>query len=224
MFRRILRVAFDLMIRLLARRKVTHLERVPSQGPYILVANHLSYFDLPLLFGVVGGPNVTGWAAEKYERHPIFGLIVRMGGGIFIQRGQVDRKAIAEAEAWLEAGNIFGVAPEGTRSRTGTLQRGKTGVAHLAHATNVPIVPMGISGTENVFSSWKRLRRPVLELNVGKPFYLPPIDESDRSASIREQSDEIMLRIAALIPSKYHGYYADHPRLSEFVNLENQPD
>jgi 1-acyl-sn-glycerol-3-phosphate acyltransferase len=216
-FRRFLKMAFDLAVRLLARREAHNLERLPSTGPYILIANHLSYFDLPLLFGVVGGPNVTGWAAEKYERHPIFGPIVRMGGGIFIQRGKVDRKAIAAAEEWLEGGNIFGVAPEGTRSRTGTLQRGKTGVVYLAHATNAPIVPVGIWGTENVLSSWKKLRRPILHLNVGEPFHLPPPDESDRSASIRQQSHEIMLRIAALIPPKYHGYYADHPRLPEFL-------
>jgi 1-acyl-sn-glycerol-3-phosphate acyltransferase len=188
------------------------------------VANHLSYFDLPLLFGVLGGPNVTGWAAEKYERHPIFGPIVRMGGGIFIQRGKVDRKAIAAAEEWLEGGNIFGVAPEGTRSRTGLLQRGKTGVAHLAQAVEVPIVPVGIWGTEKVFSSWKQLRRPVLHLAIGKPFRLPPLDETDRSASSRLQSDEVMLRIAALLPQEYHGFYADHPRLLEFINADRQVD
>ncbi|MGD8603235.1 MAG: lysophospholipid acyltransferase family protein [Anaerolineales bacterium] len=217
MFRRILRLVFGLGIRLLTRRQVENGDRIPDQGPYILAANHLSYFDLPLLFGLMGGPNVTGWAAEKYQRHPIFGLIVRMGGGIFIQRGQVDRKAMADAVAWLQAGNIFGVAPEGTRSRTGQLQRGKTGVVYLAQEAGVPILPVGLYGTENVISSWSRLRRPVLNVVVGELFRLPPLDEDNRSANLRQQSDEIMLRIAALLPPSYRGYYADHPRLSDFL-------
>lgn len=218
MFRRFLRVVFDLGIRLLTRRRVENWDRMPDRGPYIMVANHLSYFDLPLLFGLVGGPNVTGWAAEKYQRHPIFGPIVRMGGGIFIQRGTVDRKAIAAAVEWLQAGNIFGVAPEGTRSRTGELQRGKTGVVYLAHEAGVPILPMSLYGTENVLSSWARLRRPVLTVVVGELFHLPPIDEDNRSASARQQSDEIMLRIAALLPPQYRGYYADHPQLPDFLD------
>jgi 1-acyl-sn-glycerol-3-phosphate acyltransferase len=208
---------FGLGIRLLTRRQVENGDRIPDQGPYILAANHLSYFDLPLLFGLMGGPNVTGWAAEKYQRHPIFGLIVRMGGGIFIQRGQVDRKAMADAVAWLQAGNIFGVAPEGTRSRTGQLQRGKTGVVYLAQEAGVPILPVGLYGTENVISFWSRLRRPVLNIVVGELFRLPPLDEDNRSANLRQQSDEIMLRIAALLPPSYRGYYADHPRLSDFL-------
>jgi 1-acyl-sn-glycerol-3-phosphate acyltransferase len=212
-----LRLVFGLGVRLLTRRQVENGDRIPDQGPYILAANHLSYFDLPLLFGLMGGPNVTGWAAEKYQRHPIFGLIVRMGGGIFIQRGQVDRKAMADAVAWLQAGNIFGVAPEGTRSRTGQLQRGKTGVVYLAQEAGVPILPVGLYGTENVISSWSRLRRPVLNVVVGELFRLPPLDEDNRSANLRQQSDEIMLRIAALLPPSYRGYYADHPRLSDFL-------
>lgn len=224
MFRRILRVTFDLGVRLLTHRQVENRENIPSQGPYILVANHLSYFDMPLLFGLMGGPNVTGWAAEKYERHLLFAPIVRMGGGIFIQRGQVDRKAMAAAVEWLQAGNIFGVAPEGTRSPTGTLQRGKTGVVYLAHEAQAPILPIGIYGTEKVFESWKRLRRPVFRANVGDLFYLPALDEANRAASLRQQSDEIMLRIAALLPPSYHGYYANHPQLKKFIHTKKLMD
>jgi 1-acyl-sn-glycerol-3-phosphate acyltransferase len=223
-FRRILRVVFDLGVRLLTRRQVANWENVPPHGPYIMVANHLSYFDLPLLFGLLGGPDVTGWAAEKYEHHILFSPIVRMGGGIFIQRGQVDRKAMAAAVQWLQAGNIFGVAPEGTRSSTGTLQRGKTGVVYLAHEADVPILPIGIYGTEKAFDSWKRLRRPVFQVNVGELFHLPPLDEDNRSASLRQQGDQIMLRLAALLPSQYHGYYANHPQLPEFIKAARQGD
>jgi 1-acyl-sn-glycerol-3-phosphate acyltransferase len=218
MFGHALRWAFNLFFALFTHRQVEGLEFLPARGPYILAANHLNFFDLPFLYGLLGGPHVAGWAAEKYQRHPLFGPIVRLGGGTFIRRGEVDRSALAWAQDWLARGNVFGMAPEGTRSRTGTLARGKTGAAYLAHLAQVPIVPVGLSGTENLTHSLLRLRRPHLTLRVGAPFRLPPLDEQTRPRALRTQTDEIMCRIAALLPPAYRGVYADHPRLLELLD------
>ena len=193
------------------------MENLPPSGPYILVLNHLSYFDLPFVFGLIGGENVTGWAAEKYQRHPFFGPILRMAGGIFIERGQVDRKAIAQAVEWLQQGNIFGMAPEGTRSKTTAMARGKTGAVYLAHEAHVPLVPVGIYGTEQAWSYWRRLRRPTFTMHIGQPFRLPDLDPEQRQARLRADTDEVMCRIAVLIPAQYHGYYTDHPRLQTLL-------
>jgi 1-acyl-sn-glycerol-3-phosphate acyltransferase len=221
MFSRSLRAFFNFATALLTRRVILGLDHLPGSGPYILVVNHLSFFDLPFVFGILGGENVTGWAAEKYQRHPLFGPILRMAGGIFIERGQVDRNAIDQAVAWLHAGNIFGMAPEGTRSKTHALARGKTGAAYLAHEADVPIVPVGIHGTEQTWSHWLRFRRPTFILKVGPPFRLPTLNPNQRQSRLRADTDEIMCRIAALIPAQYHGYYADHPRLHSL--LEEHP-
>jgi 1-acyl-sn-glycerol-3-phosphate acyltransferase len=221
MFSRLLRTFFNAASALLSRRILLGMENLPSTGPYILVINHLSYFDLPFAFGVLGGERVTGWAAEKYQRHPFFGPLLKLAGGIFIERGQVDRNAIDRAVLWLERGNIFGMAPEGTRSNTRALARGKTGAAYLAHAAQVPLVPVGIFGTEGTCSAWRRLRRPLITLRVGTPFQLPPLDPDQRQARLRTDTDEIMCRIAALIPAQYHGHYTGHPRLDEL--LADQP-
>jgi 1-acyl-sn-glycerol-3-phosphate acyltransferase len=105
------------------------------------------------------------------------------------------------------------MAPEGTRSKTHTLSRGKTGAAYLAHEAGVPLVPVGIYGTERAWASWLRLRRPVFTMVIGAPFRLPPIDPQQRQSRLRADTDEIMCRIAALIPVQYHGYYANHPHL-----------
>ena len=217
MFSRFLHWIFGLLSRLLARRQIEGLENLPESGPYILAINHLSYFDLPFVFGLLGGEDVTGWAAEKYARHPLFGPILRMGGGIFIDRGEVDRSALSAAEAWLNKGKIFGMAPEGTRSRDHRLQRGKTGVAYLSQATGAPIVPIGLHGTEDTIHCWMRLRRPTFFMHIGAPFTLAPLDTNNRIASLRRDTDEIMCRIAALLPPEYHGVYADHPRLQELL-------
>jgi 1-acyl-sn-glycerol-3-phosphate acyltransferase len=225
MFSRFLHAFFNAATVLLTRRNLLGLDNLPSSGPYILVFNHLSYLDLPFAFGVLGGENVTGWAAEKYQRHPFFGPLLKMAGGIFIERGQVDRDAIAQAVDWLQRGNIFGMAPEGTRSKTHALARGKTGAAYLAHEADVPLVPVGIYGTEQAWSSWFRLRRPLLTMRVGTPFRLPPLDPDQRHARLRADTDEIMCRIAALIPAQYHGYYVDHPRIKALIaSLPEQKD
>jgi 1-acyl-sn-glycerol-3-phosphate acyltransferase len=205
------------LIALLAIRDIQGLENLPANGPYIFALNHLSMFDVPLVFSIVGDKPVTGWVAEKYYKHILLGPMLKIGGGVFIRRGQVDRTAIADAVAWLNEGNVFGVAPEGTRSDTHALIRGKTGLAFLADEASVPVIPMAVTGTEMVFQHWLRLRRPVLSLRIGKPFHLPPLGSNNRSSSLRNNTDEIMCQIAAMLPPEYWGVYADHPRLAELL-------
>ncbi len=217
MFSNLLRWGFNLFSALLSHREVKGLENLPPDGPYIIVINHLSYFDVPFAYGLLGGEKATGWAAEKYEHHPVFGPILRMASGIFIQRGQVDRTAITAAVQWLKQGGIFAMAPEGTRSKTGSLARGKTGAAFLANEANVPIAPVGLTGTEKTIQAWRQLRRPLLTMHIGKPFTLPALDPENRSSDLRQNTDEIMCHIAALVPPEYRGVYADHPRLQEIL-------
>ena len=213
MFTRLMRWSFNLAFAMLTERDVEGLENLPPHGPYILTINHLSYFDAPLMYGLVGGEHLTGWAANKYHRHPLFGPILRLGGGIFIRRGEVDRGALASAVEWLKQGKVFAMSPEGTRSKTGALARAKTGAAYLAHQVNVPIVPAGISGSEKLGQTLLRLRRARLVVRFGKLFRLPPLQEGDRVAGLRKHTDEIMCRIATLLPPAYRGFYAEHPRL-----------
>lgn len=221
---RLLRWFFDKLMALLTDRRIEGMENVPPQGPYIMVVNHLSVVDVPLLYVQLGGEHVTGWAAEKYRRHPLFAPLVRLGGGVFIRRGEVDREALEKAVAWLKTGKVFGISPEGTRSKTGGLLRAKTGVAYLAHMAGSPILPVAITGTEKAFRTLLRLRRPRLTMRIGEPFELPPLDENGRNASLRRNTDEIMCRIAALLPPGYRGVYADHPRLRELLAAEDDDD
>lgn len=207
---------FRTLMAVMTRQEVEGLENMPDP-PYILATNHLGTLDVPLIYSNVGGPHMIGWAAEKYERHPIFGPLLRSGGAIFIQRGQVDRDALQKAVEALKSGKAFGMAPEGTRSPSRALIRGKTGIAYLAHEADVPIVPVAVTGTEKAVESWLRLRRPRLRLRIGKPFKLPPLPKENRTEALRRNTDEVMCRIAALLPPEYRGVYADHPRLKELL-------
>jgi 1-acyl-sn-glycerol-3-phosphate acyltransferase len=205
------------LVRILANVRTEGFEHRPAQGPYIIVANHLAFWDAPILYALIGGPQLSGWAAEKYRFNPIWGTILRMGSGIFIQRGQVDRDALGGAVAWLKQGKVFALAPEGTRTKTGGLARGKSGVAYIAQQSGAPIVPMAHFGTERVVQGWLRLRRPIVTVGMGRPFTLPPLPAGDRSLALREQTDLVMCHIAALLPPEYRGVYADHPELHRLL-------
>lgn len=211
---------FNLAFTLLTRMDVTGLENIPPNGPYILVANHMSRTDPPLLFIFFGDANVTGWVAAKYRRNLFFSQIVKLGNPIYIRRGEVDRGALDQAVAALKSGKVFGMAPEGTRSRVGSLIRGKTGIAYLADQAQVPLLPVAITGTDSVFKKLLRFNRPHVTVKIGKLFHLPPLDSENRNTSLRHNADEVMCRIAAMLPEKYRGFYKDHPRLHEFLNKE----
>ncbi len=210
---------FRLLIGILSKSRMEGRGNIPTSGAYLMVANHMSMADIPLGFAYLANPNLSGWAAAKWARHPLLAPIVRILGGVFIQRGEVDRGALGAALKWLQSGKPFALSPEGTRSRNGGLQRGKTGVAYLAAEADVPVVPVGVIGTDQAFRTLLlRFRRPELVLRVGEPFRLPPIDEGNRNKSLRENTDEIMCRLAVLLPERYWGYYADHPRLKELLS------
>jgi 1-acyl-sn-glycerol-3-phosphate acyltransferase len=214
---RFLRRPAELLLDVLTIRHVEGQRYLPASGPCIIVANHLSFLDAVLVFSLVGGDKLTGWAAEKWENNLIFGTFLRLGNAFFIQRGQVDRQALARAADWLRAGKIFGMAPEGTRSQDGGLGRAKPGVAYLADLVSCPIVPIAHWGTETTWLAWLRLRRPRIEVRVGPPFTLPPLDSGDRSAALRNNADEVMVHLAALMPPERRGAYADHPRLGALL-------
>jgi 1-acyl-sn-glycerol-3-phosphate acyltransferase len=189
-------------------------ENVPPGG-FILCANHLSRFDSPLGFVAVGPRPLTAFAGDTYRANLFFRTFVECVDVIWVHRGAIGPATMKAAIQALREGHMLGVAPEGTRSPTHALQRGKTGAAALAVAADVPILPMALTNTENLSAALMRLRRITLTVTFGKSFRLPPIEHGERAAKLDAYTDEIMCRIAALLPSRYHGVYAHHPRLSE---------
>jgi 1-acyl-sn-glycerol-3-phosphate acyltransferase len=111
------------------------------------------------------------------------------------------------------------IAPEGTRSKTETLQEGKMGVAFLAAKSSYPVVPVALTGTEDrrVTENLKHFRRTKITVTVGDPFYITIPKGKGREETLRQGTEEIMCQIAALLPKNYRGVYADHPRLQELL-------
>lgn len=210
---------FDLIFALVSRVHLRGKENIPMQGAVLVVTNHLSYADPPLIFITLRRPDMVVLAADTYKKNPFYKWLVDSVGGVWINRGAGDRAALKVSLDVLKQGKLIGMAPEGTRSKhTHALQVGKTGAAFLASKAGVPILPVGVSGTEKAWEEIKHLRRPTLSITYGPPFTLPPINH-DAKETLEKYTHEIMCRIAALIPEEYHGVYKGEERIKEIKEM-----
>jgi len=185
------------------------LARVPQQGPLIVVANHINFLDAPVLFSRVHPRLVTGFVKAETWRNPALAFLFDAWNAIPLQRGEADVEAFRDGLAALKDGAILAVAPEGTRSGHGRLQRGRPGVVVLALHSGAPLLPVVYYGGERFRDNAKRLRRTDFRIIVGQPFHLNgggvKVTQEVRHAMV----DEMMYQIAALLPSYYRGVYAD---------------
>lgn len=216
-----LQVVLRVVLFFVGSMSVTGRENVPEKGPYIIVVNHMSKADPPLLFLALPPMRLRFFAGEKWERHFPFGPILKTVGVIYINRGEVDRQALREAIEAIRAGSIFGLAPEGTRSREAQLLKAKDGAAYLASRVGVPILPCGVTNTDRVGQNVKRLRRTHFDVHIGEPFMLPSLGHRAKGPELEAYTHLIMIRIANLLPRRYHGYYADSPALAALQRGED---
>ncbi|MBX3053595.1 MAG: 1-acyl-sn-glycerol-3-phosphate acyltransferase [Caldilineaceae bacterium] len=200
------RNAILLIIRLFTRIQVEGQENIPTDGPFVLAPNHIHMFDIPVIFGYLPRRTVV-FAADKWQKIPVFGwLLSFFGDAIYVHRGEPDRKALKLAVDVLQAGGVLGLAPEGTRSRTGGLQQGRTGVVYLANRGGAPILPVVAFGQEKAFSCWLRLRKVPICVRIGKPIHLPP--GKYRTPDLDAHTDALMMTLARMLPAEYRGVYA----------------
>ena len=204
--------------RILFRVHADELARLPHQGPMIIVANHVNFADVPIFYTHLIPRPVTGFAKIENWNNPALGFLFSLGGAIPIRRGAVDRTAIGRALEVLRSGRMLAVAPEGTRSGHGRLQKAHTGIAVLALDSGAPVWPVAYYGGEKFWPNIYRLRRTDFYFRVGTPFRVR-MESGRLTREVREQiATEIMYRIAALLPPEYRGHYADLSRAtSQFL-------
>jgi 1-acyl-sn-glycerol-3-phosphate acyltransferase len=212
----LVRAIVNLLMQTLTRVTVLGIENVPAGGPFLFTSNHLSQVDSPLCLTAIPR-QMRVFAAEKYKRNPFLYALFETLGCIWVRQFEADHAALREAIHHLRKGGALGIAPEGTRSReTHALLRGRGGAALLASRAEVPILPVGIWGTETVIRNLKHLRRGAVTIRIGKPYHL---DVSPR-AKVKEldaATDDLMCAIAALLPAQYRGEYAGNPHLPSWL-------
>jgi 1-acyl-sn-glycerol-3-phosphate acyltransferase len=215
----IIRGLIRLIFNIIARVEVRGYENLPKDTSFVIATNHLGFVDVPIAFYAINRWDMFVVIGEKWRDVGLFRWVGKHFNFIFIDRFNPDIKALRKIISLMEENNILVIAPEGTRSRTGALIEAKPGVSYLATKLDRPIIPVAITGTEdkNLFGNLKRLRRSPITLTAGLPFTLPPLPRANRDEVLKTYTDEIMCHIAALLPEKYRGFYADHPRLKELL-------
>ena len=201
------RVIVRILLLLLTRRRVEGRENVPRQGPLLIVSNHLSLVDPPLL-NVSLDRKMMFMAKKQLFHFRLIGYLVRGFGAFPVHRGQLDRQALRQAYQVLADGLALIMFPEGMRSRRGQLRPAFFGAALIASRSGAPILPVGISGTEKLerLSWWWR---PKITVNIGHPFHLPPPRSKLTRGELAELTRSIMQHVAELLPQEYRGDYAD---------------
>jgi len=184
-------------------------QNVPQEGGVIIALNHLSYADTLVLLVNPVRSDLTALVTTKYKERPFVRWFTDTAEGIWINRDIADFTAVRRAAHALANGRALGVAPEGTRSKTAKLQAGKPGTIMLAMKSGAPIVPVGLSGTETVFSKLRKFRKPEITVRFGEAFHIPEFSPGKRSAELKRWTEILMKHIADLLPESYRGVYSD---------------
>lgn len=220
MINRLVRLLNRLLVGSLIRHEVIGMDKVPVSGAYIATGNHIGLIDVMVVYYVLDREDIIMMVAEKHRKYAIIRMLVKSVGAIFVERYQADFVAMREVMKRLKKGGVLIIAPEGTRSKTGGLQPGHSGAAYLAAKTGVPVVPVSIVGTEDehMVANLKRFQRTPVTIRVGEVYTLVSLPKENREGTIQDYNDEIMCRIAALLPVEYRGVYSDHPRVDELTS------
>jgi 1-acyl-sn-glycerol-3-phosphate acyltransferase len=209
--RTLLRGGVRFVFGLLGDVRLTGVENVPLGTAYVAAVNHISIYDPPLLLSFWPETLDAIGAVDVFDK-PVQGEILTIYGTTPVHRGEYDRALIDSMLRTLRAGHGLMIAPEGGRSHVVAMRRAKPGIAYVVDEAAVPVVPVGIVGTTDDFlKQGLRFKRPQVEMRIGKPFQLPPLE--GRGARRREgrqrNADLVMQHIAGLLPPEYRGVYAD---------------
>lgn len=164
MFYRIIRGIIRPILYLLYRPKVDGLDNFPREGKVILYSNHISMLD-PIVIGCVLPRKIYFMAKMELFKNPIFGFILKNLGAFPVKRGTADLSAIKNSLQILKQGHVFGIFPEGTRSKKGRIQHFSHGVASIAHRSKAKIIPIGIMGEYKLFHPIKVVIGKALDMD-----------------------------------------------------------
>ncbi|PWB55476.1 MAG: hypothetical protein C3F13_04140 [Anaerolineales bacterium] len=205
---------------IISRLTVYGLENLPpNDTSYVGVANHIGRLDPGLVYYMLNRRDIIMLVAEKYKEHTWSRVLAQAVDAVFVDRYNADLNAMREVLRRMKKGGVVVIAPESTRSPTCSLIEGWDGASYIAAKSGLPILPVGVtgSGDQEVVDRLKHFRRLNIVAHVGPTFTLPPLENKNRDAQLKADTEEIMCRIAVELPESHRGVYADHPRLMELL-------
>ena len=203
-FRRVAQPILIGGLRVMTKIVVEWADRMPSSGPVILAANHLTHYDVFFLQAAISRP-IFFMGKEELFRNPAMDWTLRQLGGFPVYRSAEDEWALRHAEQVLQAGEVLGMFPEGTRSKGKGLKPAKTGVARLALAVGCPIQPVALHGPQYVFRRFHR-RRTEVTITLSEPIF------PEKGCSPLSLTDQFMFALAAMLPIEMRGAYRSRPQ------------
>jgi 1-acyl-sn-glycerol-3-phosphate acyltransferase len=186
----------------LTRWRVEGKENVPRHGPLIVVSNHLSLIDPPLL-GASIPRRITFMAKEELFESTFSRMVVEGYGAFPVRRGRLDKQALRSAWDILDAQGVLGMFPEGKRSGDGHMLEAEDGAARIASHKGTQLLPVGIVGSNQVKGVSVAVQRPCVTVIIGRPFSLPLDDHRPRRERLQEHTSLIVQRIAELLPASH---------------------
>ncbi len=216
---KVLHIVATLIRLFFLRLRVEGREHIPATGGCVFTINHTLGPDY-VIVGYASTRQVFYMAkAEVFAFHPWVAALVAGAGAFPVQRGKGDFQAVEQASNEVRRGKIVGMFPEGTRSKSGGLQRGKTGVARIALMAQAPIVPVVVINSEPVLRDvLKFKRRPVVTVRFGPA--MPAVGDVENPEDVRRLTTALMLAMADLLPPDRRGYYADAVTVRELDQAE----
>jgi 1-acyl-sn-glycerol-3-phosphate acyltransferase len=213
--RRIMRPAFRALFNVLGKVELYGMENIPDHHRFVIVFNHVSMVEIPFIaafwpttFDVI--------SADVVWDRPGQNIVAILWSAISINRTDFDREVFKKVEKVFQAGRPLMISPEGTRSHTPGLARGKAGVAFIIDKADVEVLPIGVVGnTMDFLHQGLRGKRPPLQMYVGKPFKLPSLEGrgAEKRALRQYHTDYIMAKVAELLPESYRGVYQEYKKI-----------
>jgi len=200
---------FKGLLHILCKLDADQLKKVPQKGPLIVAVNHVNFLDLPVMHTHLYPRPITGFVKADHWEKSIPRWLFETWNAIPLQRGEADMAAIRRGLEALEQGKILGIAPEGTRTGDGRLQKAHPGIVIMALKSGAPILPVAYWGGEVFWDNFPRLRRTDFHVGVGRPFRLDAGSMRVNREMRQQMADAIMFQIANLLPPQYRGYYSD---------------
>lgn len=202
--------AVHCFFRIFSRWERVGLANLPRDGGWIFASNHISSADPPLTAATIFPRWPKYMAKIELFQKPVAGYLFALSGAFPVRRFENDLRALRTAQQFLEQGEILAMFPEGHRSDNASLIKAHPGTALIALRTGVPVVPVAITGSENLRRGWRTLfQRPTIRIMCGQPFRLQPEEGQITRETVEAASLRIMREIAALLPVAYRGVYRE---------------
>ncbi len=208
---------FRLFFRVMGTWRIVGLEHIPPEGPVIIISNHISYLDPPLMGSAVRRTVAYMGKAELFTGNRLLAWVCRKLESYPVRQGTADREALRTTFEILERGWMVGIFPEGHRSETGELQPFQPGLGLIALRSRAPVVPCGFAGTyEMLRPHSKRLRRSHIEVHFGQPLKLDDLyemqDKKQAAALVNERAYAEVKRLVEEAKAAREQWYARRGR------------